>query len=49
MDSIVLSFIGKTQSYLTECIYQIRLFTNKPIYYIYNDYDNELVKFILLQ
>jgi len=46
MDAIVLSFIGKTQSYLNECIHQIRLFTNKPIYYIYNDYDNELVKFI---
>lgn len=43
MDAIVLSFIGKTQSYLDECIYQIRLFTDKPIYYIYNDYNNELV------
>ena len=36
MDVIVLSFIGKTQSYLNECIHQIRLFTDKPIYYIYN-------------
>jgi len=44
MEAIVLSFIGKTQSYLDECIYQIRLFTDKPIYYIYNDYNNELVK-----
>jgi hypothetical protein len=44
MDAIVLSFIGNTQSYLDECIYQIRLFTDKPIYYIYNDYDNDIVK-----
>lgn len=43
MEAVVLSFIGKTQSYLNECIHQIRLFTDKPIYYIYNDYNNELV------
>ena len=46
MDAIVLSFIGKTQSYLDDCIHQIRLFTDKPIYYIYNDYDNEILKII---
>jgi hypothetical protein len=46
MEAIVLSFIGKTQEYLNECIYQIRLFTDKPIYYIYDDYENELVQHI---
>lgn len=46
MEAIVLSFIGKTQTYLNECIYQIRLFTSKPIYYIYDDYENELVEHI---
>tara|TARA_B100000795_G_C22701748_1_gene399926 strand:- start:14 stop:907 length:894 start_codon:yes stop_codon:yes gene_type:complete len=44
MEAIVLSFIGNTQSYLDECIYQIRLFTNKPIYYIYDDYNNEIIE-----
>ena len=44
MEAIVLSFIGKTQEYLNECIYQIRLFSDKPIYYIYDDYDNKLVE-----
>ena len=38
MEAVVLSFIGKTQSYLNECIHQIRLFTDKPIYYIYNEF-----------
>jgi len=41
--SICLSFIGKTQIYLRDCIYQIRLFTNVPIYYIYDDYNDEIV------
>jgi len=40
---ICLSFIGKTQSYLEDCVYQIRLFTNVPIYYIYDDYGNDIV------
>jgi hypothetical protein len=44
MEAIVLSFIGKTQEYLNECIYQIRLFSDKPIYYIYDDYENKLVE-----
>lgn len=37
---IALSFIGKLPSYIIECIYQTRLFTDIPIYLIYNDYDS---------
>ena len=44
MEAIVLSFIGKTQEYLNECIYQIRLFSDKPIYYIYDDYESKIVE-----
>jgi hypothetical protein len=35
--NICLSYIGKLPSYIIECIYQIRLFTNINIYLILND------------
>lgn len=40
--NVVLSFIGKMPSYIEECIKQLRLFFDGPIYLIYNDIDNTI-------
>jgi len=38
--NIILSFIGILPSYIIDCVYQIRLYTNNDIYLILNDYDS---------
>lgn len=42
--NIILSFIGNLPQYILYCIYQIRIYTNLPIYLIYNDYNSQYLK-----
>src|SRR6056300_769145 len=46
---IALSFVGILPNYTIDSIYQIRLFTDMPIYLIYNDYNspylNDITKY----
>ena len=38
---LILSFIGKLPKYILYCIYQIRIYSDLPIYLIYNDYSSK--------
>jgi hypothetical protein len=44
--NIVLSFIGYLPEYIIYTVYQIRLFTDIPIYLIYNDYSSKYINII---
>ena len=39
--NIILSFIGPLPVYVIYCVYQIRLYTDMPIYLIFNDHTSK--------
>ena len=42
--NLILSFIGNLPQYILYCIHQIRIYTDLPIYLIYNDYNSQYLK-----
>ena len=46
--NIVLSFVGPLKEYVVNCIQQIRLYTDKPIYLIYSDINSKFIEKIKL-